>query len=433
MVILLIISPYLPAQTPNTLRWEPILRMFKKNNHKLHVLTSNWSGNPQSNNSELAHIHRAGHHTLMDAVSNLTGISQHRRNMPDAPVPGTRIGFIRGLAEWLADKLWRPFYWPDGSTLFLKPGKKLADELIHKLDITHVISVGLPFTCHLIGHHIKKKRPDIFWLMDIEDVFSYSDRFRVNNLKLYRKKNIKAEERCFQMADRIVLTNETARDRYIDLFQNFEYKMTVIPPLFERPERCDITEPEHQPDGNLHLAYFGSFYEGIRSPEPFLKLLSLMVENNNGESFDLVFHFFGEQTPYSQKIFQKFPSLNDCIIQEGFLDRRRLYKALNGMDILLNFSNDTDYHTPSKLVEFLYFQKPVVNIASHESNSSRAFLNGRVELLNLVLGKNTMTVSAKAFNDFVRKKRPMSMPDIKNVEAYLSSEIADAYLKLMDD
>ena len=189
MNILLIISPYDPAQTPNTLRWNAVIRELIKKGCYVHVLTTKWYPSPDLVKDDGVTIHRTGHHSLLDLINNLFR-RKRRRNISSGS--SSSYGFLRRMLEFFVDKLWRNYYWPDGTMLFLKPGQSLARKIIKEYEITHLISVGIPFTNHWIARQLKKDDPAIKWLLDIQDVFSYSDEFRVNNFKRYSQRNLKA-------------------------------------------------------------------------------------------------------------------------------------------------------------------------------------------------------------------------------------------------
>ena len=336
-------------------------------------------------------------------------------------------GFLRRMLEFLVDILWRNYYWPDGTMLFLKPGQSLAKKIIKEYEITHLISVGIPFTNHWIARQLKRDDPAIKWLLDIQDVFSYSDEFRVNNFKRYSEKNLKADREVFELADCISITNENARDRYIDLFPWAADKTFVIPPLLiaeDTEYQISRSDPEKK-----RLAYFGSFYENVRSPEAFLHFLDHMLEDliSNNVKIDI----YGEQSPFSLKLFKEFPQLDPILELKGFIRNEELAKHLANYDILLNFGNTTNYHLPSKIVELLYYQKPIVNFITREDDLSKRFLEGEVELLNLNLKE--MKASSEAFIQFITRERSSRAFDKSVVERFGAERIAEDYYRLLKD
>ena len=426
MRLLLIISQYSPSQTPNTLRWLPLVRELQsKGDITVSVLTTHHSGCKDKEQQDGVTIYRTGHNTLLDRGYNFLR-SDRRRNVANQGPSGA--GRLRGLLEKLVDKTWRNNYWPDGSKLFLKPGIQTGQQIIATDKITHILSVGLPFTCHWIAKTLKEQNPALHWHMDIQDPFSYSKEFWVNNFSKYAAKNNEAEEEAFDLADSISVTNNRAGERYKELFPAVTPKLREIPPCFHKEDYGDSYNMILYPE-KIHLGYFGSFYTAVRSPLPFLKFLSfLQVQDEN--LFDRIqLHFVGQLDSVSEAMIDSFPELRGHLIRHGFKSRVETLDAMSQVDILINFGNTTDYHLPSKVVDYLYMNKPVLNIISTENDSTKAFLKGKTELLNLDLDKNQYEAQKAAFLAFALATRAKEQPDYGKVAAYSTGAIADSYLE----
>lgn len=426
MNILLIITPYSPAQTPNTLRWIPIIKHWRTVGYSVTVLTTKWRNSVEFEELDGVDIYRTGYNTLLDWFYNKFSISNRRNKVGNNKLKKPNI-FKRGI-EKLVDVFWRKRYWPDGSVLFLKPGKKLGDKLITAKKITHVISVGLPFTNHLICKSLKVKNPKLFWLMDIQDPFSFSDQFWVNNFDKYAIKNIEEEGKCFETADKITVTNDQAYNLYTDLFEMQKEKLFVIPPLISLQESTPKTH-KHYDESKINIAYFGSFYEKVRSPFRFLMMLDFILKKHPQKLANAHFHFFGEQNKFSAPIFHMFKQLVPYITHHGYLRRLELSSHVKHMDMLLNFGNQTNYHLPSKVVEYIYFNKPLINIVTIEDDSSYEFLKGKLEILNLKMSKIDVEKNAELFLDFIEKRD--SEFNIKGVQPFLPKSISKQYKDLM--
>ena len=428
MVILLIISPFSPAQTPNTLRWRAILKEFQKKGYKLHVLTTIFTHVPLEQTYSGVHIHRVGHHSLLDLYHNIRKSSKRRNVTGDSK---TSVSSLFKILNATIGRIWRNVYWPDGTMLFLRPGIKKVQALIDKHDISHVISVGIPFTCHLIARYAKSNNPDIKWLMDIQDVFSFSKEFRVNNNFLYNTRNINAEADCFKWADAVALTNENALIEYKCLFESSANKMKVIPPLLEIPKRDkNFTQSSHE-NRRIRMYYFGSFYESVRSPEQFFQFLSQLANEGHISSKSFEFIFYGDHAPFVMQLYSRFSELHSIVKLGPFLKRDQMWEKMNEADFLLNFGNTTDYHLPSKLVEFIYFQKPVLNIAQTADDVSYEFLRGKTKVLNLNLKDESVETLVTKWNNFIDEKQ-VSMPvSMELLQPYLPESIAEKYLKLL--
>lgn len=433
MNILIVITPFDPAQTPNTIRWNAIIKEFIKNGYKVTVLTTLWTDRNSFEEKDSIKIYRTGHHTLLDFLWNMLGV--HKRRNVSSQTALRKPGFFKTFIEKSVNYFWRKRYWPDGSVLFLKPGKKIIPTIINEESISHVISIGLPFTCHLVVKEVKLNHPDVHWMMDVQDPFSISDKFWVNNFSKYAMKNICAEEECLGLADEIIFTNKKVVEIYKELFPKYNQKYKVIPPIFVPPEH-DKLELNKEVVLNLdpskkHLAYFGSFYTGVRSPFRFLKFIDKLHKEHKASVFNMKFHFYGELNKFSKPIFLMFDHLSPYIEHHGFIKHSEVHKHIEQYDALLNFGNITNYHLPSKVVELLYYNKPVINISSVQDDSAKLFLSRKIDFFNLQLDTSLTNDNTEDFIAYVFQEHEKEVPSIEGMSNYLPKQISERYASLM--
>lgn len=427
MRILLVISQWSPSHTPNTLRWVPLVKEFQNKGHEISVLTTNRSGHNSVDEIDSVKVYRAGYNTLLDRIYDLRGTNNRRNELHSIPKPRS---IFSGLTDSIVNLLWRDRYWPDGSKLFIKPGIKTGSEVIRNENITHVITVGLPFSAHLIGRQLKSESPRVHWHMDIQDPFSYSKEFRVNNYRKFKNKNISEESSAFSLADSISVTNAVAKKKYKELFADEANKIKVISPLFYLHNK---TQYEVIPDRKkVHLGYAGSFYNGVRSPKIFLEFLNKINGANPELVNKLQIHFFGQLDPQSYGQFKAYPELRNYFIFHGFLSREAAINGLEQMDIVMNFGNTTNYHLPSKVVDYLYLGKPLLNWISRSDDSTSEFLKTHdLEVCNIDIAQLGQQEATDLFKRFVFREREYSVSDIERVKAYLPESIGKQYLDLL--
>ncbi|NNE27824.1 MAG: hypothetical protein HKN09_13340 [Saprospiraceae bacterium] len=215
MNILIIITPFSPAQDPNTIRWTELATHFKNQGHTIHVLTTKRKAYKDFTTQNGIFIHRTGYHTLLDWLYNIIG-QKNRRHEPGytAPNPFYRSRFIQKIVDYF----WRRNYWPDGQVLFLKPGIKKGKQLVESQSIDQIISVGAPFTSHWIAHALKTNYAQLKWHMDIQDPFSYAKASQINNNRKYDQRNMASEASCFDKATTISVPFEKSAERYRHFF-----------------------------------------------------------------------------------------------------------------------------------------------------------------------------------------------------------------------
>lgn len=436
MRILIITAQYHPAQTPNVYRWSAIAERWVGQGHSVHLLCTRRSDIPRKTSINGVEVYRTGHNTLLDWAFHFIGKKQGRGVAGGQKTEGYSLG--RKVLEWLVDHSWRSLYWPDGSCLWYFPGKRLAKQLFQQQPYDAVVSVGLPFTAHLIAASLKQQFPGIRWLMDVEDPFSISEAFFVNNLRLYRRLNFKVEHRLLQLADVVSFTVDAARKEYLKAFPEVTTPFVVNPPVFDLNFSNSSKSLDHIfTPGFIHLTYFGAFYQKVRTPDAFLHLLRQTLQQYPELKVKLQVHFFGELSGPFAQTFSAFSDLNPCIRLHGLVPRETVARAMQSTDLLLHISNTTTYHLPSKSADYLMSGKPIVNIYYDDADTFKAFLKAYPLALHLQLDQlPTRESQVTAFLSFLQEMpgEQVKQEVIARMGAnYQLPQIADAYLRMLRD
>lgn len=426
--IIIILSQYYPAVTPNVLRWEKISTELIKQGHSVTIFTTK-SNSTQNDyyNAEGIRIIRAGHNTLMDYWQYLNN-SKNKRNEYNASTK--KSGFIKKLVESVINITWRKLYWPDGTCVWYFPAKNKLRSVLNDSNYDVVISVGLPFTAHLVARSLKKLSPSTKWIMDIEDPFCYSDIFWVNNFSLYAQLNKKIEGICLSEAHKISVTNENALKMYLELFPKINHKISVIPPLLGY-STTNANQVKTLEAGCIHLGYFGSFYSNVREPEVLITFLNNVLNYFPELMEKMRIHIVGQLNPAHVLYFENInQSLNKNIIRYGFLEYRATQSLMSQMDALINVGNTTTYHLPSKIVDYLGANKPIVNLISNDDDSVKSLLSNNTLFLHL--GPTFSQSDILKFNDYIQKHLNIEFNHSLSLEKFKPLFITNQYLDMMN-
>lgn len=401
MKILLISPLYYPYRSPNVYRWDAIAKHWSGQGHEIHWLCTRFGNEPDVVKVNDIFIHRTGYNTLLDWVSDAMGIRKKRGTLGTGKPRQNRL---RKFIEQIIHLTWRKIYWPDGSCLWFFPAKRKAFQLMDSHNFDAIISVSLPFTAVLIASSVKKKYPLVRWLMDIEDPFSFVEEYFINNRALYKDLNNRQEQLTLQLADKVSVTVESARQRYLACFQFEGAKISVTPPLFEKIEvEEEVTKMVNMEKDKINLGYFGTFYYPIRSPEGLLCLLQEAIALEPAIKNKVVFHFAGEIPLEYADLFGKYPDLKSMLHFYGLISRGQVASMMKEVDILVNIGNETNYHLPSKSAEYLMSGKPIVNVACSVNDAFALFLDKYPLFLNLVLqNHNPGPAEARKLLEFIR-------------------------------
>lgn len=426
MKVLIISYDFYPEAKPNTYRWFNIAKKWAEEGIDVYVLTANKNEFLSFEEVQGVKIYRSTEYFAGNLKYKFRGNLGNGLSNSQIKPNKTFKTLIKGLIRKVYDLTWSNFYWPDHSFLWIKSGYSLASKIIMENNIDKVITVSWTFSAHIIGLKLKRKFKNIYWLADTIDPFSFNA--SVNNDSIYRKLNVSKEKEVFENADFNAVLTEKIKAEYTIMFPRAKNKIEVINNVFI-PIQFDFTKPKNSPDdAKLKIVFLGTLSKDTRSPENALQLINNLVVNF--KELDFRVDFYGDFTDTMQ-FFENYPKLLDSsVFLHGFISKENVYEVIKNADILLNIGNNNEFQEPSKLIEYMYSGKKILNVCSIDEDTSSTLL--KIYPLSL-------SIFAKEINDpivmdkmvnFFRISEPMDETDIKHLlNDYLLETIADKYLK----
>ena len=118
------------------------------------------------------------------------------------------------------------------------------------------------------------------------------------------------------------------------------------------------------------FAYSGAIYPGQRDPRAFLTFLSTV-------DFNFKFVVFTNNPSY----YAEFKVLlNDKLELKPYIPRKQLIYELSKVDFLINLKNPDAMQLPSKIIDYLQANRPIMEVSSNFSEQEIAifmeFING---------------------------------------------------------
>ncbi len=232
---------------------------------------------------------------------------------------------------------------------------------INNLDINQynaIISWSQWHSIHLAALKIKKKYPNIRWVLHMSD--PWKDNPFLNKIPFYFQIQSRLEKKTFELADNINFTSEETVELIFEKYPlEYKLKSSIIPHSFD----SDLFNKNDKNNKKIIIRYLGNFY-GPRNPLIFCNALKKLQDKNNDLLKNFKFEFYGNWignnnwSPYQI-------GLNKNIIE--FLKPETYVKSLELMSsadylLIIDAPFEKSVFFPSKLVDYLGVGKPIIAI-----------------------------------------------------------------------
>lgn len=366
---------YAPNISARAFRWSALAEQWAAQGHQVDVVCGWEPGLAHEETLRGVRVHRVNFMLTEKLRGSLKTVDTRGKSQSSESVRPLNGAWVKGkvaaIARWAFHNVYKKLYWPDGGFLWRGPALQRALTLAADEQHETLISVSPHFTAHLVGVAIHRRFPQMRWLVDIGDPFSFLDVESHNNRLLYGVLNSRVERNIFHQADIISVTTQPTRDTYARLFPESASKTHIIPPMLSIPEVSENGQRIFPQDDKIRLVFVGVLYTSIRPPDFLLKLFGTLQTSLLAERLEL--HFFGD----ARQVYVAFQPYNDLLNRKIFLhgtvSRDQVTQAMYEANVLVNIGNKTFYQLPSKVVEYAHTGKPILNIAQIKNDSSAAF------------------------------------------------------------
>lgn len=337
---LLVSNGFYPEISPRSYRATELAKEFYRQGHDVTVITK--------------HRDHDYTHFLEQTPINLK--MWKKPLLKPIPSSSNRIGGL--LSSIITRLLLMLFEYPEIENMF-RVKKMLKTEKGYDL----LISFAVPHPTHwgVAWARTKKHRIATTWVADCGDPYmgDVLDTFR----KLFYFGYF---EKWFgRKAEYIAIPIESAKEAYYPEFRN---KIKIISQGFQFEMNPDSKKQPNNPVPTF--AYAGGFIPGVRDPQPLLDYLSTL---------DIPFKFLIFTN--SENLINSYQEkLKEKLSVSGYIPREELMKLLPTMDFLINFDNNTQLNSPSKLIDYAIVNRPVLNIGRNFNKESLLkFMEGDYE------------------------------------------------------
>lgn len=427
MKILLLSHIYAPDRSPRAYRWAALAEHWAAEGQQVEVIAGWKPGDLRQEQRGGVIVHRVGGSLVERLRGALLGEPSHRAG-PAASAPSARVKRRSAqVAKAIYGATLRRLLWPDYAFHWYPAALRAAETRCRTVGFDAVVSVSHPFTAHLVGLALKRRRPGLRWLADIGDPFSLLVETPLNNKALYGGLNRRAEAAVLRDADGVAVTVERCHSAYAAAFPASADKIATIPPLLSLP--APAAGASWAFPAGINLVCVGTLYRALRDPGPLLALFAALRRHRT----DLNLHFFGAIHDCGPCFLPHEAEIGRSIHLHGMVPRETIANVMRAADILVNIGNATAHQLPSKLVEYVASARPILNLASATDDTTAAFLAPYPAALTLRAADCQPDPDAiSAALAFIASPPPIDVGEARCfLEPYALAPIAAAYERLL--
>ncbi len=362
---ILVISPYFaPEEHPRAHRWKTICETWAHTGHQVTVVCGKVKADKTYQSAVGLTVQRVGHASLRNRL--------FRIESGEVAVSGSQ--WLKGIWKWLFDlfsKWLRPRFFPDeANQLFLPGARRVLLDMLSKDHFDLIVTVSKPFSTHLLGAEIKKKHSALYWIADCGDPWVAGMPLAVPESKFTAAAQLEAE--TLALADCVAVTHarvaELLRRSY-----NLNH-LLVVPPILSGAYNASDILPHRAPSRDDHiieLAYFGALYAPERDATLLMAWANAIRTTAPELGRRIRVRIYGTVQPGIAMQLMQEPMVHLV----GQIERDEVVREMACADILLHLGNSNDFLLPSKLVEYIASNLPILHLGYHEADACTEFLS----------------------------------------------------------
>ena len=249
-------------------------------------------------------------------------------------------------------------------------GKRTAKTIINdihngsvKPDYIH--SICFPIASHWAALKIKEAT-GLPWVMQFYDPWA-DNPYRLFKTKYLKKKDWTMERFAVEKADLIIHDNEVIANLWRERYGDEIGKKIVVLPLTVPMPKTKPSSPCRNTSKPLVISHIGNFLMNRRA-EPFVKAVAELISLYPELRGRFVVNFIGMVMAEDKALISKY-ELDDIFKLHGTLPIEKCEKYYMDSDMFLAIDgiNPDNVFFPSKILKYLYFNRPILGITPHGS------------------------------------------------------------------
>lgn len=245
----------------------------------------------------------------------------------------------------------------------------LLEQIFRNDPFASLLAVSFPVEVLQVGAMFKKSHPDVNFVTYSTDTWHNHPNLRaVLNRLFFCGRIVSKEQAAYRDADYCFFSQEIFRNSR-EAVCPITAKASPLNYLLTFPSGVKQLSNAERAEGQI--VYAGTFSREYRNPQYFVDVLDVLFRSSE---LGMSFHFYlvtSECSEMIKRLMHKYP---DKIYMHPPTSGERIRKIIGDAAVLLNFSNNLDNFSPSKIFDYAATGLPIINVVYKGRVKSEVFL-----------------------------------------------------------
>ncbi|MDA3847024.1 MAG: glycosyltransferase [Vallitaleaceae bacterium] len=273
----------------------------------------------------------------------------------------------KGPFKLVAKVIKRKILMPDAQWLWYRKIRKHALGICKEKAIDILYTTSYPYSDHLVGLYIKKRLPDLKWVVDFRDEWTKNPYILDMNYNPLRKKiEAHMESEVVMLSDQLITNSPHMLEGFTSEYDIAD-KSTVISNGYD-PYDFEGLIPKDKDTDKLTITYAGAMY-GRRKPDLFLKSIKKLIDMGRIDEKQIRIQLIGRFSEAAKEQAYDWITYIDVLEFFDYMPHKESISFLLGSDVLLLIvgagPGAKNFYT-GKIFEYIYTGVPILAIVPED-------------------------------------------------------------------
>lgn len=323
---------------------------------------------------------------------------------------------------------------PDSARLWAEGSKGAVLKLIEEEGIKIVYTTSAPYSDHLLGRYIKRKMPQIKWVVDFRDEWTNNPYTLDNPYNPIRTSIEKKMEYSVLMeADSLITNTPVMRRNFVENNSLKGDNFYVIPNGYDVEDfvNYDLTK---RTNPKLTMVYTGALY-GRRKPDTFFQAIKELKDEGKIDGSKVLVRLIGNY--HKDKLQGQIDSygLTDQFEIVGYVPHNVCIKHQLDADVLVlieGCGRGSDAFYTGKIFEYMNTGRPVLAVLPENGAAADLVRESKIGVVAHTENVEAIKTAIKGYYDKWLEGRLDFEPDRSVIERFERKELTKALAQVFD-